>query len=260
MTVEREMPYENGEEMDAQLERILEEYAASEPGPSRATLPVWIREYPQFAQELTEFAARWQLMEWAGDDADNEPHGAKANVADEENERLILRGMSAAQSVFYARRAARAKQVSEAVAASVDRSPHAASEGMSAAIDSLIAAAGHVGLTYPALRDRVGLSDALLQKLNRRLIDPLTIPVRVIADLAGAVQQRVESVAAYFALAPTFAIGAQHRANQTPTLPKAQEDFFDAVRNDATLRVSRKDELLALPRPAGSVRSHEDSQ
>jgi len=248
--------------MDSQLETILEAYAAAAPGPSKATLAAWIREYPQFAQELTAFTASWQLLEWADAAADAEMSPAESAPVGEKNERLILRGMSAAQRVFYSKRAARAEEVSNAHDTSNERAQQPALEATNSAagIDSLLAAAGSIGLPYPAFKERVGLSDVLLQKLNRRLIDPLTIPARVIADLAAAVQKTIESVAAYLALAPTFATGAQHRATQTPTLPKTREDFFDAVRNDVTLIGSRREELLALPRPEGNVRSHEESQ
>lgn len=256
MTTERETQHKQGGDMDAQLENVLEAYAAAEPGPSRATLTAWIRDYPQFARELTDFTARWQLLEWAGDPVDTEEPRTTSDVTADEEERLILRGMSAAQSVFYAKRAPQpAAQVREAGAVAPQPAPQAAHSD--AMIDSLIAAAGRAGLTYAALKERVGLSDALLQKLNRRLIDPLTIPVRILADLAAALQQRVEAVAAYVALAPTFAVGAQHRASRAPTLPKAREDFFDAVRNDAALSDTRKQELLALPRPGSGDTSRE---
>ena len=264
MTTERLTQHRQGGDMDAQLENVLEAYAAAEPGPSRTTLTAWIREYPQFARELTDFTAHWQLLEWAGDPLDAEAPRTSFDVAGDEEERLILRGMSVAQSVFYSKRALHpAAQVREAGAAAPgparqvapqampqaapEAKPQAARSG--ARIDSLIAAATRVGLTYAALKERVGLSDSLLKKLNRRLIDPLTIPVRVVADLAAALQQQDEAVATYLALAPRFIVGAQHRASQAPTLPRAREDFFDAVRKDAALPAARKQELLGLPRP-----------
>lgn len=246
--------------MDAQLEMILEAYATSEPAPSRARLAEWIREYPRFARELTEFTARWQYLEWTDAPVESEMPAAAADAcgADDEEERLILRGMSAAQSVFYGKRASQpAGQVREAGVESTQATPRPGPAGSDAPIDSLIAAAKRAGLTFAALKDRVGLSESLLQKLNRRLIDPGTIPVRILADLAVALQQRLDSVAAYLARAPTFAAGAQHRADQAPTLPNAREDFFDATRNDPALSDTRKQELLSLPRAGLSDNSPE---
>lgn len=245
MTTKRETHHTKGDEMDAQLENVLDSYAASEPGPSRGTLAGWIREYPQFARELTEFTAKWQLLEWA-DETPSLDTVANSEVVPDDDRRL-LRGMSAAQSAFYALRANR--QVTHLrqtdTTGTTSRFSIAAEN---APLSSLFAAAKRVGFTHAQLKNCVGLSDALLQKLNRRLIDPRTIPVRIISDLAGALQQSVADVAAYLAFAPTFAVGAQHRANQAPTLPKTREDFFDAVRDDAALFDSRRQELLALTR------------
>lgn len=243
--------------MDAELEAVLEAYADAEPGPSRATLVTWINRYPRFARELTDFTARWQLLKWAGDDDEAADAQATASEAlDEEQERMVLRGVSAAQSVFFAKQAAR-----RAAGHTASSSDGSAVSGMApqavAPIESLISAARRVGLEYTELKERVGLSDALLQKLNRRLINPRSIPARIVADIAAALQQHVEEVSRYLALAPTFGLGAQHRASQEPVLPKAQEDFFGAVRNDAALSADRKAELLALRRSDVSGASQE---
>lgn len=241
--------------MNAELEAVLEAYADAEPGPSRTTLIKWIGRYPQYAGELTNFTARWQLLKWTGDGDDSnegtDAAFAASEVPDEEYERMVLRGVSAAQGVFFAKRAARqsARQTAPLGEASV--MPSAASPALGP-IDSLIASGRRAGLEYVALKERLGLSDALLQKLNRRLVDPLSIPARIIAEIAAALRQQVEAVHQYLALAPTFALGAQHRASQAPALPTAREDFLDAVRNDAALSAARKQEILNLTRPDGS--------
>lgn len=242
--------------MDAELDAVLEAYADAEPGPDRATLVVWINRYPQFARELTDFTARWQLLKWAGDEEEAAAPAAASKVLDEEQERMVLRGVSAAQSVFFAKRAARRVPGHTASASEASALSGTAPQAV-APIQSLIDAARRVGLEYAALKQRVGLSDALLQKLNRRLINPRSVPARVIEDIAVAIQQHVEAVSRYLALDPTFAVGAQHRASQAPILPKEQEDFFEAVRNDATLSADRKTEILALPRPDVSAASHQ---
>lgn len=237
--------------MDAELEAVLETYADAEPGPSRATLVAWIDRYPQYARELTEFTARWQLLRWADDvdDANDATDTAVAasEVLDKEQERMVLRGVSAAQSVFFAKRAARQAAEQTASLGEANVIPLVASPSV-APIDSLLAAARRAGLEYAALKECLGLSDALLQKLNRRLVDPLSVPVRITADIAAALRQQAEAVHQYLALAPIFAPGAQHRASQAPSLPTVREDFLDAVRNDAALSAERKQEILALPR------------
>ena len=250
MTTKRNMQHLKGRDMDAQLENVLDAYAASEPGPSRAALADWIREYPQFARELTAFTASWQLLEWADEPSAIDATETSDNVLDDD--RQLLRGMSAAQSAFYAFRAKRQRSVEATQTATQSASTRAADTPFS----SLLAASKRVGLSSVDLKTRVGLSDVLLQKLNRRLIDPLTIPLRVLNDLAAALQHTVDAVASYLSLGPTFAAGAQHRASRAPALPKAREDFFDAVRNDLTLPDTRKQELLALPRPVAAEANH----
>lgn len=241
--------------MDAELEAVLEAYSYAEPGPSRATLVMWIGRYPQYARELTDFTARWQLLKWAGDgdDANDATDAAVAawEIPDDEHERMVLRGVSAAQRVFFTKRAARQAARQNASLGEASVTPSMASPAV-VPIDSLIAAGRRAGLEYVALKDRLGLSDALLQKLNRRLVDPLSVPARIIADIAAELGQQVEAVHQYLALAPIFAPGAQHRASQAPTLPTTREDFLDAVRRDAALSTERKQEILALPRPGVS--------
>lgn len=233
--------------MNTELEAVLEAYAEAEPGPSRAALVVWINRYPHFARELTDLTARWQLLEWA-DDADEAATSATESEAlTKEQESIVLRGVSAAQSVFFAKRASRLARGNTASSIEAGANPTTVPQA-AAPIESLTAAARRAGLEHSALKDRVGLSDALLQKLNRRLIKPQSIPARIIADIAVAIQQQSDAVSRYLALVPTFAMGAQHRASQAPVLPKEQEDFYEAVRSDSSLSPSRKLEILSLPR------------
>jgi hypothetical protein len=67
--------------------------------------------------------------------------------------------------------------------------------------------------------------------------------------LAQALQRKLGEITEYVRRPPTFAVDAQHRAKQAPSLPTVQEDFFDAVRNDLTLSEERRQQLLALARP-----------
>lgn len=240
--------------MDTQLESILDSYAASEPGPSRATVADWIREYPQFARELTEFVARWQLLEWADGPLGGD---AAAEVADDDP--FFLRAMSAAQSAFYAARADReaidARQdVGAASPANMPPPPCTGDaptllDGVDAVITGFTLWTKRAGLSVDDVIDRVGLSHGLFRKIDRRLIDPSTIPIRVIEDLASAIMCRASALIAYTRGAPSFPMGAQYRSNQAPALPGRQEDFFDAVRNDLAIDESRRKYLLSLRRP-----------
>ena len=45
------------------LEDVLDAYVSEVQTPSHAALVEWIRRYPQFAQELTDFTVAWIRME-----------------------------------------------------------------------------------------------------------------------------------------------------------------------------------------------------
>lgn len=232
-----------------QLEDVLEAYAASDSGPSRAALTEWTTRYPEFARELTAFTARWQLLAWT---ADVEP-AAEAGELAAEDEQLVLRGMSAAQAAFYgalARRQAAGRQDgAPSIQDTARPEPHGGDAPANVPIANLVRDAQQRGLAADALAERVGLSSVLLRKLDRRLIAPASIPLQVLADLAGALGRSLAAVRAYVERPPAFAAGAQHRANQPPALPTTREDFFAAVRQDLSLDDSRRRALLALPRP-----------
>jgi hypothetical protein len=258
------MQDQKGGDMDAQLENILDAYAASEPGPSRATLAEWIREYPQFARELTEFTAKWQLLQWV----DEAPSADPAADAVADDDRLFLRAMSAAQSAFYTVRANReVAKVPEEIGATSPTAgaspappPRLAAPApgkADAPITSLARAARQAGLQEDDVIDQVGLSDGLLRKLDRRLFDPATIPPRVLQDLANTIGRSVVAVVAYTRLPPAFGAGAQHRSDRAPSLPTQQEDFFEAVRKDLAIDESRRQVLLSLPRSEVSPGAHD---
>src|SRR5947208_15987464 len=81
----------NGER--ASLDDVLNAYAISHPGPGYASLAEWIRRYPYYEQELTEFTADWALMTWLPAPADNQ------NI---DEDALVLRGMSIVQNILHA--------------------------------------------------------------------------------------------------------------------------------------------------------------
>lgn len=204
----------NDEMERERLEDILDAFVASGTDPNSASLAEWIHRYPEYARELTEFAASWSLMKWLPPSPDAE---------DVEEETLVLRGMSVVQNLMH-----RQEQ-----------------EQATAPISSLLEEGGARGLAPRQLARAAGLGDTLLRKLDRRLIRFGSIPGEAIEALAAATQRGADSVALYLQQDPTFAAAAQHRAEQAPQLAEP-EDFFDAVRSDPTMTEEQRARWLAL--------------
>ena len=192
-----------------QLTDVLDAYIASAAGHS-APIEEWIRRYPDFEQEIIEFAASWNLMEsmqWS------EPS------AEFDEARLVLRGMSVVQNLLHS-------QSSQTV---LDRD---------ALFESLIVEGKTRGLEPRPWAQALGLGDGLLRKLDRRLIGFSSIPRELIKDLAESMQVDESQVAFYLQQEPMMATGNAYRSEQAPRLAEP-EDFFDAVRADPT--ISRQD-------------------
>jgi hypothetical protein len=198
------------------LEDVLDAFVASAADPGDASLADWIRRYPQYERELTEFAASWSLMR-------SLPPAPDAEQVDEET--LVLRGMSVVQNLLH-------RQQTAAVAAAVP-------------FESLLAEAQSHGLEPAHLAQATGLGVAALAKLERRLIRFGSIPREAIERLAAAVQRGTDAVAAYLQGSPQFAAAAAHRAEQAPQLAE-QEDFFEAVRADPTMTEEQRAAWLSL--------------
>jgi hypothetical protein len=205
---------------DLALEDLLDAYVtATAAQPSYAALAEWVRRYPHFAGELTEFTAHWSLM----------GHLPPSDAAATDEAALVRRGMELLQPLLQ-----RANQ----------RQP------AGDPITTLLAAAKAEGLSVQDLAERASLSVPLVLKLDRRLIRAATIPAAVVAGVAQALRRDVAAVSAYFLQGgPRFAAGASYLAPEAPSLA-GQEDFLDAVRVDRTLPEARRAALLAMADPS----------
>lgn len=196
-----------------EVQDLLDAYVAAVEGPSVAALAEWIRRYPRYERELTEFTVAWSLSETLPPAADVEAIPAGA---------LAERGL------------ARVREILE--------------PAQEAAIDSLSAAGTARGLSIQQLAQRTGLSLVLLRMLDRRLIRFSSIPREAIDAIAGAIGHEAAAVARYLQRAPTLAPGASYYAEQAPRLAgrAEQEDFFEAVRDDPDLDDEQRERWLAL--------------
>ncbi len=188
-----------------ELEDVLDAYVASGTDPG-GTLDEWIRRYPEYEKELTEFAASWSLMEFL-------PPSPDAEKVDEET--LVLRGMSVVQGLLH-------EQLTESPSKSI------------MPFDSLLEEGKAKGLKPSEMAEKVRLGDSSLRKLDRRLVHYASIPREVIEGLAQAIQKETVSVVTYLQQSPILSVATEHRSEQAPMLIDS-EDFFDAVRADPTI-------------------------
>ena len=74
------------------IEDVLNDYTAFSSTPNKEALVEWIRRYPQYERELTEFTASWVLM----DKLPSSPSRAAVS-----KDTLVLRGMSVVQNLLH---------------------------------------------------------------------------------------------------------------------------------------------------------------
>lgn len=194
----------------ADLEDVLDALVATKEGPGRATLHDWVREYPQFERELVDFMASWTLMNSAAtSNLQMEPTGINAGT----DERLMLRGMSIVQNLLHT------------MPHQAEAPPH---------LDSLLGAAKAAGMDLADVAQTTHLGEAVVRKLDRRLIRFSSIPRKGIDAIANAIRCQAESVATYLQQPPTFSPRALYRADRVPQLSEP-EDFLAAVEKDPTM-------------------------
>lgn len=202
------------------VEVVLDAFMASEPEPNGATLREWIRRYPDYERELTDFAVGWILMETLPPDP---------NTKEPDEEALAGRGTVLIEGLLAEEDKQRVEQ---------EQRPFV----------GLLNEARDLGLTMHELAHVTGLSPALVAKLDQRLIRFTTLPKEVLRDVARAVRRTAEEVANYLSLEPALPPGLEYKAEDAPAVPE-QQDFFDAVREDRGLDEERRRRLLSLPRP-----------
>ncbi len=194
------------------LTDALNAFVASTEEPTAADLTAFIRRYPHFRQELTDFAVGWSQSRWL----------APSTPDPIDEEALIERAMGVVASVLERQRQ------------------------QEAAVDSPPPRLALAGVSIQHLAELAGLSPALWRKLDRRLLH--SIPTQVVARVAEVMRLSTETIERYLSQPPALPANASYRAERAPQLSES-EDFFDAVRGDLALDDERRRGLLALRRP-----------
>ena len=193
--------------MDNKIEPTLDDalstFVEDNDRPTVANIQEWVTRYPRFRDDLVEFAACWaeQLVLPPAEEI-----GAEAEQV------LVDRAMSHVLNVAYSR--------------DVETQEQAASEGP---VRSLMEDAQRAGLKPLQLARVCGLDLGLLSKLNKRQIEPRTIPDELIRILAEHLHKTTATLRTYFAGPPLAAAGKAFLSRSKPT-STGQQGFADAVR------------------------------
>ncbi len=191
------------------LTDVLEEYALAAPhGFDQEILRRMSEKYPQFADDLQDFAATRAVLKYTPE--------AETSAEDEARYRQI--GMENLRSVL---------------------SENAAS------LESLTDAAKAKGLNRTKFAAALGLSVSLVQYLEKRRLDFATIPKKVIVKVAEVLETGETIVANYLNQSAVSPVNASFKAAERPEElnPKS---FAEAVREDQQLSNEEKQYLLEL--------------
>jgi transcriptional regulator with XRE-family HTH domain len=197
------------------LETVLEEYLSATPnGNDLKILQEFSNEYPQFAQDLEDFAAARAVAK----------HAPEEELSAEEEEQIQESGLVNLRSVLSSLKA-------------VGSSPRI--------LQSLVETAKSKGMKRSQFATALGLSTSLVIYLEKRRLEFATIPTKIVAKIAEVLGIAEEAVADYLNQTPDLSVNASYktetRAEELP--PKS---FTEAVREDQILTAEEKRKLLEL--------------
>lgn len=192
------------------LSNILEEYAAAtQAGNDFVILRRMSEQYPQFANDLQDFAAARSIVRYA----------PEAEISAEEGTRYQKIGIQNLRSILNA--------------------------APQSALESLLDAAKSKDLNRSKFAARLGLSVSLVQYLEKRRLEFFSIPPKIIARIAEVLETGEEMVANYLNLPPVAATNASYKTAERPVEMKPKS-FAEAVREDQQLSEEEKRKLLQM--------------
>ena len=195
------------------LQEVLEEYAiAAGTENDHQILRQMSHKYPQYAEDLQDFAAARAVLKYA-------PH-AELSADDEAKHREIGR------------------QNLRTILSELNAAPQPA-------LASLTDAAKAKGLNRAKFAAAAGLSVSLIQYLEKRRLDFVSIPKAIISKVADVLETNAESVANYLNQSPVSTANASFKTDTRPE-ESAPKSFSDAVREDQQLSGDEKKNLLEI--------------
>lgn len=185
--------------------------AWSEDRQSRTPKPLaaWLDEYPDCAEDLLRWTADTPIQESASLYTDSEGETRTREIG-----RQVIAEMRARYSAAPA------------------------------PLVGLVIRAKERGLNAKTLAERLGIGITLVAKLDQRHLRVTTIPARLLAELAEALDSTFEQVRDYLRQPPTLAAGAMYKSDGIPQVGEAV-DFAEAVRASRDMTPERKAYWLA---------------
>jgi len=189
-----------------EIDSIIAQYVDAYHAGQSPRIEDYVQRYPQYTGELLEFAVYYHTIGFATESLDGPPDPALSPAAEKAMARI------------------REQRVQPAPAA----------------IQSLAQLGIQAGYTPPRLAEAVGLTSALLQRLEAHAISAASIPGALIQRFADVLKTAPEAIAAYLSASPA---GGFYMAEQQPD--QRQESFLDAVETSA-LSPERKREWAEI--------------
>lgn len=197
------------------LEEVLEEYAAATPnGNDLAELRKCSEKYPQYAEDLADYAAARAVAK----------HAPEEELEAEEEKRFQALGLTNLRRVL-----------------SEIKTPADSAENIS----SLIELAKSKGLNRIKLAQALELSVSLVQYLEKRRLAFASIPQSLIARIADVLETAENQVAAYLNQSPDYAAQSSFKS-ATRAEESSAKSFHEAVREDQQLSADEKHKLINL--------------
>jgi hypothetical protein len=207
--------------MSESLRDVLYALSVAQEVPDAILVDDFVRRFPDYASEITEFAI--ELAADAIDDANGDSESAEAGVSAE-----VSRAMSRFQNRLHA------------VRNGPERSSMRTMEV--AAVENPFAALDRV--RFRQLTERLNVNTVFVAKLRDRQISPSTIPKSFQNRVAKELDVPVELLAAHFAAKPEAHVRQFYKAEGKPT-ERGQQSFEEAVRTSGLTDEQRAD-LIAL--------------
>ena len=217
-----------GRNEEITLDDVLDFYLASSEQPGEDTLEEWIARFPQYENELREFAAYLKIDAGIPD----------PEYTEEEEETLAARAVSIVQNFLYEQRH---KNDPDEDCASA--------EGEEEAITGILDEIDRQHSTIEAVAEKTGLSEGIIWMLDRRQVRYETNRLKAIEGIAFVLGKLTLTIKRYLRR-PMRATSSHYKAEQAP---EAQEmyDFSELVQIDEDLSEEQKEYWLSQP-PIGS--------